>query len=96
MYYYYYYSQVGSGLLQSLVKDIVAQLGQVSEYEMNMTLSLSLSLSLSPQVTASKVTADVFSPGSVTHKMSRDYFLLLGAVSFHNSSLLYYLGAYGP
>ena len=94
MYYYYYYSQVGSGLLQSLVKDIVAQLGQVSEYEMNMTLSLSLSLS--PQVTASKVTADVFSPGSVTHKMSRDYFLLLGAVSFHNSSLLYYLGAYGP
>ena len=94
MYYYYYYYQVGSGLLQSLVKDIVAQLGQVSEYEMNMTLSLSLSLS--PQVTASKVTADVFSPGSVTHKMSRDYFLLLGAVSFHNSSLLYYLGAYGP
>ena len=93
-YYYYYYSQVGSGLLQSLVKDIVAQLGQVSEYEMNMTLSLSLSLS--PQVTASKVTADVFSPGSVTHKMSRDYFLLLGAVSFHNSSLLYYLGTYGP
>ena len=46
LYHYYYYSQVGSGLLQSLVKDIVAQLGQVSEYEMNMTLSLSLSLFL--------------------------------------------------
>ena len=46
LYYYYYYYQVCSGLLQSLVKDIVAQLGQVSEYEMNMTLSLSLPLPL--------------------------------------------------
>ncbi|XP_019855516.1 PREDICTED: rapamycin-insensitive companion of mTOR-like [Amphimedon queenslandica] len=48
------------------------------------------------QLTASKVTTDIFSPSSTSHRMSRDYFLLIGAVSFHNSSLLLSLGAYGP
>ena len=44
----------------------------------------------------SKVTADVFSASSVSHKMARDYFLFLGAVSFHNTSLLQHCKAYGP
>jgi hypothetical protein len=48
------------------------------------------------QVTVSKVTADVFSSSSVANKMARDYFLFIGAVSFHNSSLLHLCKAYGP
>ena len=48
------------------------------------------------QVTASKVTADVFSASSVANKMSRDYFLLLGTASFLRPTLLEQCKAYGP
>ena len=48
------------------------------------------------QVTASKLTADVFSSSSVNNKMARDYFLLLGTISFLRPMLLDQCGAYGP
>ena len=48
------------------------------------------------QVTASKLTADVFSTSNVAHKLSRDYFIFLGTVSFNNPSLLRQCRAYGP
>lgn len=48
------------------------------------------------QVTASKLTADVFSNTSISHKMARDYFLFLGAISFHKPLLLEQCKAYGP
>ncbi|KAL5486702.1 hypothetical protein EMCRGX_G019218 [Ephydatia muelleri] len=47
------------------------------------------------QVTASKLTADVFSTSSITNKLARDYFLFLGTISFYNSSLLNQHNAYG-
>ncbi len=48
------------------------------------------------QVTASKLTADVFSSSSVAHKLARDYFLFLGTVSFHKMTVLKQCKAYGP
>ncbi len=48
------------------------------------------------QVTASKLTADVFSNVSISHKMARDYFLFLGTISFHKPLLLEQCKAYGP
>ena len=47
------------------------------------------------QVTASKLTADVFTSSNVSNKLSRDYFLFLGTISFHKSSLLRQCKAYG-
>lgn len=47
------------------------------------------------QVTVSKLTADVFSTSSINNKLARDYFLLLGTISFYNSSLLSQYNAYG-
>ena len=48
------------------------------------------------QVTASKVTADVFSASSVANKLARDYFLLLGTTSFLRPALMEQCKAYGP
>lgn len=47
------------------------------------------------QVTASKLTADVFSSASISHKMARDYFLFIGTISFHRPVLLEQCKAYG-
>ncbi|CAI8054557.1 Rapamycin-insensitive companion of mTOR [Geodia barretti] len=48
------------------------------------------------QVTASKVTADVFSASSIANKLARDYFLLLGTISYLRPALLEQCKAYGP
>ena len=48
------------------------------------------------QVTASKVTADVFSASSIANKLARDYFLFLGTISFLRPQLLEQCKAYGP
>ena len=48
------------------------------------------------QVTASKLTADVFSASSVAHKLSRDYFLFIGTVSFYKPDLLAQCKIYAP
>ena len=48
------------------------------------------------QVTASKLTADVFSASSVAHKLARDYFLFIGTVSFHKPDLLAQCKIYAP
>ena len=48
------------------------------------------------QVTASKLTADVFSASSVAHKLARDYFLFIGTVSFYKPDLLAQCKIYAP
>ena len=48
------------------------------------------------QVTASKLTADVFSASSVSHKLARDYFLFIGIVSFYKPDLLAQCKIYAP
>ena len=78
----------------------------------SLSLSLSRSLAQNPtgylyellqdivvelsQVTASKLTADVFSASSVAHKLSRDYFLFIGTVSFYKPDLLAQCKIYAP
>ena len=79
---------------------------------LSLSLSLSRSLAQNPtgylyellqdivvelsQVTASKLTADVFSASSVAHKLSRDYFLFIGTVSFYKPDLLAQCKIYAP
>ena len=50
---------------------------------------------LSQVTAASKLTADVFTHTSVAHKLSRDYFLFLGTVSFYRPTVLEQCKAYG-
>ena len=60
-------------------------------YEILQDIVLELS-----QVTASKLTADVFSSSNVAHKLARDYFLFIGTVSFHKPSMLSQCKVYAP
>ena len=52
-------------------------------------------LELSQVTAASKLTADVFSAASISHKLARDYFIFLGTVGFHKVALLGQCKTYG-
>jgi len=91
------YSESNSRRFTSVGQQLVRLLCRAEESSTGFLTSLvSDIVSELMQVTASKLTADAFSSTSVAHKMSRDYFLLLGTVSFHKVALLSQCKAYGP